>query len=65
GQGARVLEAAGVDVTPAVRAGMEQWVEHNKREDRAPHKYSLEDFGLNKAEVERPFADYRAKFLAA
>ncbi|MCW6534821.1 MULTISPECIES: sulfotransferase family protein [Sphingomonas] len=65
GQGARVLEAAGVDVTPEVRAGMEQWVEHNKREDRAPHKYSLEDFGLNKAEVERPFADYRAKFLAA
>lgn len=64
GQGARVLSAAGVNVTPEVRAGMEQWVEHNKREDRAPHKYSLEDFGLNKDEVGKVFALYRDKFIA-
>ncbi|MBS0503341.1 MAG: sulfotransferase [Proteobacteria bacterium] len=65
GQGARVLSAAGVNVTPEVRAGMEQWVEHNKREDRAPHKYSLEDFGLDKEEVGKAFAIYRDKFIAA
>lgn len=63
GQGARVLAAAGVNVTADVRAGMEQWVEHNKREDRAPHKYSLEDFGLDKEEVGEAFAVYRAKFI--
>lgn len=63
GEGARVLDAAGVTVTPQVRAGMEEWVEHNRREDRAPHRYSLEDFGLDRAEVEGAFADYRAKFI--
>lgn len=63
GQGERVLAAAGVDVTPEVRAGMAQWIEHNKREDRAPHKYTLADFGLDEAEVARPFADYRARFI--
>lgn len=63
GQGTRVLEGAGITVTPEVRAGMEEWVEANKREDRAPHKYTLEDFGLDKADVERRFDVYRAAFL--
>ena len=63
GQGTRVLEASGIAVTPAARAGMEEWVEANKREDRAPHKYALEDFGLQKADVERRFGDYRAAFI--
>lgn len=63
GEGARVLAAAGVDVTDAVRAGMAEWIEANKREDRAPHKYALEDFGLVRADVEQRFAAYRAAFL--
>lgn len=63
GQGTRVLEGAGITVTPEIRAGMEEWVEHNKREDRAPHKYTLQDFGLDKADVERRFESYRAAFI--
>ncbi|MGV7120368.1 hypothetical protein [Sphingopyxis sp. 550A] len=63
GEGTRVLEAAGVEVTPDVRAGMAEWVEANKREDRAPHKYALEDFGLVRSDVEQRFAAYRAAFL--
>uniref|UniRef100_UPI004035B306 sulfotransferase family protein n=1 Tax=Sphingopyxis sp. TaxID=1908224 RepID=UPI004035B306 len=63
GEGVRVLEAAGVDVTDAVRAGMAEWIEANKREDRAPHKYALEDFGLDRSDVEQRFAAYRAAFL--
>jgi hypothetical protein len=35
----------------------------NKREDRAPHKYALEDFGLVRSDVEQRFAAYRAAFL--
>lgn len=62
-EGARVLEAAGVTVTPEVRAGMAEWIEANRREDRAPHKYTLEDFGLDKGEVDRRFAGYRAAFV--
>jgi LPS sulfotransferase NodH len=63
GQGTRVLEAAGVAVTAEIRDGMAEWIEANKREDRAPHKYSLEDFGLARAEVEQRFASYRAAFV--
>ncbi|MGN7930689.1 sulfotransferase family protein [Sphingopyxis sp. 22461] len=63
GEGVRVLEAAGIDVTDAVRAGMAEWTEANKREDRAPHKYALEDFGLVRSDVEQRFAAYRAAFL--
>ena len=62
-QGKRVLAEAGIALTPELIAGMEDWVEANRREDRAPHKYALEDFGLGRAEVERDFAIYRAKFL--
>ena len=63
GEGTRVLEAAGIAVTDAVRAGMAEWIEANKREDRAPHKYALEDFGLVRSDVEQRFAAYRAAFL--
>ena len=61
--GKRVLREAGVDITPEVEAGMQEWVEANKREDRAPHKYTLEDFGLEKEEIEKRFARYRGDYL--
>ena len=62
-QGVRVLEAAGVEVDDDTVAQMEQWIEANRREDRAPHRYSLEDFGLERSEVAAMFAAYRARFL--
>jgi hypothetical protein len=61
--GTRVLEAAGVTVTDDIIAGMAEWIEHNRREDRAPHQYTLEEYGLDKAEIERKFAKYRSTFL--
>ncbi len=61
--GTRVLEAAGVKVTDEIVAGMAEWIEANKREDRAPHKYTLEEYGLDKSEIERKFAAYRRAFL--
>lgn len=63
-EGKRVLAEAGIAVTPEMVAGMGEWVEANRREDRAPHKYSLADFDLDPAEIERDFASYRARFLA-
>ena len=62
-QGVRVLEHAGVEVTSDMVVQMEQWIEANKREDRAPHRYSLEDFGLDEAELTAMFDAYRMKFL--
>lgn len=65
GQGTRVLEAAGITVTDSVRDGMSEWIEANKREDRAPHKYTLEDFGLEQEAIEGLFTRYRKAFLDA
>jgi len=62
-EGKRVLAEAGIPVTPEIEAGMNDWVEANRREDRAPHQYTLEDFGLDKADIEAKFADYRATYL--
>jgi len=61
--GSEVLRRAGVTVTPEIRAGMEQWIEANRREDRAPHRYTLQDFGLTEAELQARFANYRARFI--
>lgn len=62
-EGKRVLREAGIEVTPEIVAGMAEWVEANKREDRARHKYALEDFDLTREQVEHDFADYRATVL--
>jgi hypothetical protein len=62
-EGKRVLAEAGIAVTPEIEAGMAEWVEANKREDRAPHRYALEDFGLTRELVEQDFAEYRAAHL--
>lgn len=62
-EGKRVLAEAGIAVTPEIEAGMAEWVEANKREDRAPHRYALEDFGLTRELVEQDFAEYRATYL--
>lgn len=62
-EGKRVLREAGIAVTPEIVAGMAEWVEANRREDRAPHRYALEDFGLTREMVEQDFAEYRARVL--
>jgi len=60
--GKQVLAKAGVRVTDEMIAGMGEWVEANRREDRAPHKYSMAEFGLEQAQIERRFAGYRERF---
>lgn len=62
-QGRRVLEQAGARVTPETTATMEEWLEENRRDARAPHKYSLEEFGLDRKNLEALFADYRQQFI--
>ncbi len=59
----RVLTASGLAVTDAIRDGMAEWIEGNKREHRAPHKYDIQDFGLNTSEIETLFSHYRETFI--
>ena len=61
--GAAVLEFADIPMSQEIEAGMEGWIEANAREHRAPHKYSLEDFGLCKSGIESLFHSYRDSFL--
>jgi len=62
-QGTRVLERSGIPMSAAIQDGMAEWIEANRREHRAAHKYALEDFGLNAGDLETHFAEYRAAFL--
>jgi len=61
--GGEVLEFAGIPMSAEIEAGMEDWIEANQREHRAPHKYALEDFGLSADGIEKDFSVYRDKFL--
>ncbi len=62
-QGLSVLAQTGIPMTEDMRAGMADWIEANKREHRAAHKYSLSDFGLEAAQIETLFSDYSQTFL--
>lgn len=59
----RVLEQSGLVMTDELKAGMSDWIEANKREHRAPHKYTLEDFGLSQSQIETRFATYRNQYV--
>ncbi len=63
GQWRRVLERLGEPVTAEMQRAAEQWLKDNAREKRAAHRYTLEEFGLDRAGLEVAFAAYRSKFL--
>lgn len=45
------------------REAMAQWLLDNRREDRDPHHYTLEQFGFSRKGLERDFARYRDTFV--
>lgn len=45
------------------RRAMAQWLADNRRDDRAPHHYTLEQFGFNREGLARDFAEYRRAFV--
>ena len=62
-EGLRVLELAGVTESAEIRDGMEEWIEANRREHRAVHKYSLADFGLSEANIRAKYGDYISQYV--
>jgi len=62
-QGARVLEFAGIPMSAEIENGMADWIEANRREHRAVHTYTLDDFGLNADEITREYGSYIDAFL--
>jgi hypothetical protein len=62
-QARRVLQHLNIEMTAEVEAAMRQWLAENAREKRAPHHYSLEQFGLENAQLQKGFESYRRRFL--
>ena len=56
-KGLEVLNAAGIPMS------MEDWIEANRREHRAAHKYSLKDFGLNEADIRGSYEEYITHYV--
>lgn len=59
----RVYDRLGIALDDHTRAAMDRWRQDNRREDRDPHLYTLEQFGFTRQGLERDFADYRSTFL--
>lgn len=59
-----LYDRLGLTLDSDTRAAMEQWLRENRRQDRDPHRYTLEQFGFTREGLERDFAEYRRRFLA-
>jgi hypothetical protein len=59
----RIYRQLGLALDDSTCAVMVQWVEANRRQDRDPHHYTLEQFGFTREGLERQFAEYCRTFL--
>ena len=51
-----------IPFTSEARSQMQAWLDSNQQHKHGTHKYSLEGFGLNAAEVDRRMTFYRERF---
>jgi hypothetical protein len=58
----KVYAHLGLDYTPAVAAGVSAYLAENPRDKHGTHAYTLEEFGLDRDEVDASFAAYRERF---
>jgi hypothetical protein len=58
----RVYEHFGLNRTPAVDEGVRAYLAENPRDKHGAHRYTLEEFGLDRGEVDAAFASYRERF---
>jgi hypothetical protein len=62
GEARHVMEALGLEFTPADDVALNAWLAANGREARPPHIYTPEEFGLDTAELARDFRFYTEAF---
>ncbi len=63
GEVRRIYDFLGLELTAETEKEMLWWVEENRRDKRAPHEYTLEQFGYSEDEIERDFAEYRSRHI--
>lgn len=59
----RIYDFAGWGLSDDAIASMKTWAVDNARDKREAHHYTLEEFGLSQAGIERDFAAYRERFV--
>jgi hypothetical protein len=60
-----VCEFLDLPLAPATLASMRRFLAENPQNRRGVHRYRLEDFGLDRSELERRFEPYRSRFGVA
>ncbi len=58
----RIYDHFGLDYTDQFESRMRRWLAENPRHKHGKHRYSLEEFGLDPADIRRRFADYVDRF---
>ena len=58
----RIYEFLELELTPEVEAAMETWRAENSQTKHGTHRYQLEDFGLEREELEPHFKAYMERF---
>ena len=58
-----IYERLGRPLTDAARESMKRWGDDNRRDKRAVHDYTLEEFGYTREIICEAFADYRERFI--
>lgn len=58
----RIYAQLDLELTPAAEQGVRDFLAANPRDKHGSHSYTLEEFGLDRDEVEATFAGYRERF---
>ncbi len=58
-----IYDFVGLGVPAGIQARMQDYLEHNAREKRPLHSYSLEHYGLSEEKLKADFAAYRARYI--
>lgn len=61
----RIYDWLGTPFLPETRRALDEWLVRNAREKRPAHRYRLEEFGLDGADLKRLFAAYRERFIVS
>ncbi len=59
----RIYDFVGLSFPDGIQERMQDYLEHNAREKRPLHSYSLEHYGLSEEKIKADFAAYRERYI--
>ena len=62
---ASIYETAGFDMPDSLPDAIKRYLEGNAKGKHGRHRYTAEDFGISRVEIDRTFGDYVRKFKVA